>query len=70
VGDVIALAGYGERRRSREARRLHAVCREILAASLASARQTIADATPAERAVQLRRLHLFEEASAYAAALG
>jgi len=70
VGELVALSSFSERRRSREARRLHAACRDILAGSIEATRLAVAASVPAERAVQLRRLRKLEEAQAYAEALG
>jgi len=70
VGDLVAFSSFRERQRSRETRRLHEVCREILAASVDAERLAAASAAPGERAVRLRRLHKFEDAQAYAATMG
>lgn len=70
MGDLVAFSSFSERRRSREARQLHAVCRDILAASITAERVAAAIAPPGERAVRLRRLRKFEDAQAYAATAG
>jgi hypothetical protein len=70
VGDLVAFSSFTERRRSRESRRLHAVCRDVLAASIVAERLAIATAPLEERAVRVRRLRKFEDAQAYADTTG
>jgi hypothetical protein len=70
MGDLVAIASFRERRRSAEARRLHDVCRALLAASVAAERVAAANGPPAERTLHLRRLRAFEDAQAYATTVG
>jgi len=67
VGELVAFSSFTERRRSRESRRLHEVCRAILAASIAAERMAVVMMRPEARAVHVRRLRKFEDAQAYAA---
>ncbi|HWP67104.1 MAG TPA: hypothetical protein VNO26_14495 [Candidatus Limnocylindria bacterium] len=70
MGDLVAFSSFSERRRSRDARRLHEICCALLAASVTAERIAVCEGSAAECAVRRRRLRLFEDAWAYAASTG
>jgi hypothetical protein len=70
VGEIIAFAEIVRMRRQRVARAVHARCRAIIAASVATARDELTDAPWPERAVRVARLRKLEQLELYAGALG
>jgi hypothetical protein len=70
VGEVIAYAEVARARRVRAMRTVHAACRRIIEASVASARADLGVAPFDERPIRAARLRKLEELEAYAAAIG
>ena len=70
VGEVIAFAELVRMRRQRVARAVHARCRMLIAASVATARIELTIAARSERPVRVARLRKLEQLEEYADALG